>query len=307
MINFNHTSSKNYRAVQRQLSDLVQQHLDPNEFSETITECAHDKLNFTWFIRQDADVLMSHGVADKNYYWMKRKDTKERYVNSLKAILVPGEWMRERMLKSKHINLPSEAIIPVGWPRLDLLRELQSAVSVPDVKSQVKLLWAPTHDKRKRGSDERSTSSYPEFEQDVARLSEHYELAYSLHPRNRKDKEPTVDKLLRSNVVISDFGTMVYEAWALGKPVIFPRWILQDSIETYLPNSAEAFIFKNKIGYHPNSYEEMLSIIESGPEITPDVDNFMKLYLLNYKNGLSAKIIANTLQALSNKYIDPLW
>lgn len=81
---------------------------------------------------------MSNGVADKNYYWLKNKDTKDRYVNSLKAVLVPGEWMRERMLKSKHISLPAEAIIPVGWPRLDLLRELQSDLSVPDVKSQVR-------------------------------------------------------------------------------------------------------------------------------------------------------------------------
>ena len=116
-----------------------------------------------------------------------------------------------------------------------------------------------------------------------------------MHPRNRKDKKPTLDKLLRSNVVISDFSTMVYEAWALGKAIIFPCWILQESIESYLSTSEDALIVLNKIGYNPNSYEVMLSIIVAGPGITPDIESFMKKYLLNYENELSAKIRDNTL------------
>ena len=53
-------------------------------------------------------------------------------------------------------------------------------------------------------------------------FEEHFDFEVSLHPRNRKDKRPTTYGILDCDYVISDFGTMVYEAWALGKPVIFP-------------------------------------------------------------------------------------
>lgn len=301
MINFNNTDSKNYQQVQSQLNALVQRHLIEGEYSETVMKRRPGALNFSWFIRRDADVIMSHGVADKNYFWMKDKATGERYTNRLKAVLVPGEWMRQRMIKSRHISLPDESIISAGWPRLDLLRQLQKEHPAVSLEEKPSILWAPTHDKRKRGPEQKSTSSYPEFEKDAEKLKEYYEVMYSLHPRNRKDKIPTVDKLLRSNVVISDFGTIVYEAWALGKPVIFPRWILKDSIEKYVANSAEAFIFENKIGYHPSSYDEMLDIINSGPVISSDVDEFMTSYLDNYKVGESSKCVAEVLKKLAIK------
>jgi hypothetical protein len=51
---------------------------------------------------------------------------------------------------------------------------------------------------------------------------------------------------------------MVYEAWALGKPVIFPRWCIDvDTILTRNPRSAEAYIYRNRIGLHADSMEEM--------------------------------------------------
>jgi hypothetical protein len=64
-------------------------------------------------------------------------------------------------------------------------------------------------------------------------------------------------------VVISDFGTMVYEAWALGKPVIFPRWAMD--VETLInrnPLSAESYIYRNRIGLHPESLEEMQTMLD---------------------------------------------
>jgi hypothetical protein len=63
--------------------------------------------------------------------------------------------------------------------------------------------------------------------------------------------------------VISDFGTMVYEAWALGKPVIFPRWAMD--VETLInrnPLSAESYIYRNRIGLHPESLEELQEILD---------------------------------------------
>ncbi len=56
---------------------------------------------------------------------------------------------------------------------------------------------------------------------------------------------------------------MVYEAWALGKPVIFPRWAMD--VETLInrnPLSAESYIYRNRIGLHPESLEEMQMMLD---------------------------------------------
>jgi hypothetical protein len=224
-------------------------------------------LTMSFFIRQEADVLMSHGVADKSYYWMKNPETNERYVNNLEHLLVPGEWLKNRLIKSKHITLKPEQIHVVGWPRLDALLQKQAEYNKGDVpfsERRPRVLWAPTHDKRKRGPNQETSSTYPDFEKHIPELEEVADVKVSLHPRNRKTKKPTGDELLWADYVISDFGTMVYEAWALGKAVIFPRWILRDTVEEYLKHSAEAHIHKNKIGLHPYSMEELMQIIKAG-------------------------------------------
>ena len=300
-INFFLNKSDNYNLVEKQLQDLIINYLDKGEY--TISDKKNStSINISFFIRNDVDVVLSHGVADKNYFWIS-DENKDKYVNRLKAVMVPGKWHKNRLLKSKKITLEEDQIIIVGWPRIDLLRNLQKDIFVPTVNNEIRICWAPTHDVRKRGESNESTSSYPEFEIYAKELEKNYIVEYALHPRNSKDKKPTMEKLLSSNIVISDFGTMVYEAWALNKPVIFPRWILKNNIEKYLPYSAEAYIMEKKIGYHPESFEEMIEIIEKGPVISSDVKNFMSNYLDNYNKGNSSKKIANELKKLYFKHI----
>lgn len=298
-INFNYNNSANYILVQKQLSEFIQLHLKKVTY-QISHQYNYQCLNFTWFIRDKADVFMSHGVADKNYVWTKNKLTGTYFINNFKVVLVPGRWMKQRMIESKVIKLNPDNIIPVGWPRIDALRILQKEYFKASPNDKITLLWAPTHN-FENSTTQNSTSSYPEFVTYAKKLEKTYNVLYSLHPRNRTNKEPTMDKLLKADVVISDFGTMVYEAWALGKPVIFPRWILKDRIIKYLNGSAEAYIFKNRIGYHPDSYEEMLEIINSGPVVDRKVHDFMDEYLDNYRGGNSAKKIADTLISLEKK------
>ena len=300
---FNKATSEHYLGVQGQLNRLVMDEVtrQGGRATETGREYVEGALNFTWFIRQKADVLMSHGVADKNYYWMPNPKTSERYLDRFQAVLVPGQWMKDRIVRSAKLRLGEDDVYVVGWPRLDLLRRRQADVEVPSSKKSLRILWAPTHDARKRGPEQKSTSTYPDFEPFFEKLAKKYESRQSLHPSNRGDKTPTMDGMLWANVVISDFGTMVYEAWALGKPVIFPGWILQDRIQKYLPGSAEAYIFENKIGYHPATFMEMEEVLAKGPVITPDVDEFMSKYLDNYANGLSAPKVATALRVIAEK------
>jgi hypothetical protein len=66
-----------------------------------------------------------------------------------------------------------------------------------------------------------------------------------------------------------------------------------------LPGSAEAHLFSERIGYHPNSLKELLEILHGEPVITPDVDAFMTDYLDNYRTGSASARTALMLEALA--------
>jgi CDP-glycerol glycerophosphotransferase (TagB/SpsB family) len=302
MIHFVLDKSKNYALVQQTLLDVVRRHLEPSQWTAAVGKRRDDALNFSLFVRQPADVVMSHGVADKNYFTDVWDPEGKLFANRLRALLVPGAWLKRKLLAFPGFTLQEHQVLTVGWPRLDLLREMHTAAvrsALVPRSSKKRLLWAPTHDFVKRGDEQLSTSSYPAFQECLPELERDFEVEVSLHPRNRPNKAPTEVALLKSDVVISDFGTLVYEAWALGKPVIFPRWLLGDRIEKYLPGSAEAHIFGDRIGYHPNSLEELLAIVRENPVVTPDVHAFMNDYLDNYRTGSSGARIATVLTSLA--------
>lgn len=305
-IKFVLSESNNYISVQEQLLSQIKRHIRKGSVVEVGRKDFtkdDESLSFGLFIRDPADVLMSHGVADKNYMFIKDKNTGNRLINSRRAVLVPGPWLKRRLLKSKSIKLGEDQIICVGWPRLDELKRLQKKwnAKYPTYNrenSKPNVLWAPTHDYSRRGADKVSTSSYPEFMEYTDLLGEKYNLEIALHPRNRKDKKPTVEKLLDADFVISDFGTMVYEAWALGKTVIFPDWIIKERILEFLPGSAEAKVYEDNIGLHANSIDEMVSMIDGGVAYGTDVQQFMEDYISPEYDGTSSIRIANVLKKL---------
>jgi len=210
-VNLVRSGSVNYAAVEQEIAEAVLRHLPSQAVGHTTVERVPSALNFTLFIRQDADVLMSHGLADKRYLWMRDPSTGQPYLNRFAHVLVPGNWLRRRLVQSEKINLGREQVHVVGWPRLDALLERRTAwlARRPD-RRRPRVLWAPTHDARKRAG--RSTSSYPDFEAFLPRLADVADVSVSVHPRNRSHKEPTADALVRADIVVSDFGTMVYEA-----------------------------------------------------------------------------------------------
>jgi hypothetical protein len=296
-INFVLHDAHTYQAVQQQLFDLIEPHLPAPKPSRGGYQRA--AVNFCLFVRPKSDVVMSHGVADKSYFW-SADGQGHKYVNSRAHVLVPGEWLKRRLLASPVISLSEAQIHVVGWPRLDML-----IGQVPDParrrfgESKPRVLWAPTHNGRKRGETGRSTSSFPAFENYLRTLSKFAWIDVSVHPRNRTDRTPTGASMPRADIVVADFGTTVYEAWALGKPVIFPRWLLADRIAEHLPGSAEAHIFRERIGYHPGSFDEMVDIIRSGPVITPDVTAFLDDYLAPEWLGRSSARVAQVLTQIA--------
>lgn len=290
-------SSSNYGLVQQSLLQEVLRHLPADSWTTSVRERVPGRLNFSLFVRQPAEVVMSHGVADKNYFTDVLDERGEPFTNRLRAVLVPGAWLRRKLLADPVLTLGADAVHTVGWPRLDVLRRLPVPPPRPD--GRLRVLWAPTHDFRKRGPEQRSTSSYPDFLPHLDELARHAEVAVSLHPRNRTDKAPTDDALLAADVVVSDFGTLVYEAWALGKPVVFPRWLLGDRIQEHTPGSAEAHIFDARLGYHPGSMDELLGVLDAGPVVSAEVDAFAADYLDNHRSGSGGARVAQVLTELA--------
>jgi hypothetical protein len=299
-VNFVRTKSKNYAKVQEQTLGMIKAALPAGHCLESIGVRREGCLNFTLFIHQPADVVLSHGVADKNYFFRKDKNG-ERIASRLSHVLVPGEWLRKRLIGSKKLGLSGEQVHVVGWPRLDTLIARQTQLdSEPTIPRRKRVLWAPTHDYARRGQEQVSLSSYPEFEPYVQQLQTEFDVQVALHPRNRRDKVPTNEKLLWADYVISDFGTMVYEAWALGKLVIFPGWIIRDRILEFLPaGCAESVIFRQGIGLHATSFGELRAFIHAAQAIDPIVYAFMDNYLAREYRGTSSQRVADVLLRLA--------
>jgi hypothetical protein len=298
-INLVRSPSPNYVEVEARIGDAVLRHV-PGKRRSSSDEVRSDAVNLTLFLRDPGDVIMSHGVADKRYFWM-RDEQRRPYVERFGDVLLPGRWLRDRLIEDPNIEVDPERLHVVGWPRLDDLLPLQrrwDANDVPPDERRLRVLWAPTHDLRKRGPERRSTSSYPDFEAHLPALAEHADVRTSLHPRNRADKTPTEDALVWADVVISDFGTMVYEAWALGKPVIFPRWILGERLIEYQPRSTEAHLHRENIGLHPGSIDELIDTIRARPTVGEDVRGFLDDYLAPDSYGSSGQRAAAVLEQI---------
>lgn len=284
----------NYLKVQEQIFDQIIAELPVDSYTKTDRKRAKDKLNFSLFIRTPADIVMSHGVADKNYFLLKDK-AGELIANTLKHVFVPGEWLKRRLVNHPDFTLDESRVHVVGWPRLDHLLSLQAAVPLEAPRARQRVLWAPSHDWNRRNEESVSLSSYPELADHLPFLRKHFDVEVSLHPRNRKSKTPTDQKLIDCDYVISDIGTMVYEAWALGKPVIFPTWIIGDRVIKYQREAAEPYIFQNRIGLHANSPQEIVDMVMGGAPIDDTVRVFLDDYLDPAYNGSSAKRVASLL------------
>ncbi len=283
-INFVWLPGKTYAGVQEQIFSLIEECLPPKSVVHTVGDAVDGALSLSLFIRQGreelklrtpADIVMAHGIADKRYFFIRESGTDRPLVNKYKYIFVPGAWHVNRLVEGRfrrnpiyQIQLRDDQIRKVGWLRLDPLLAAQSnSVKVPSKKLRV--LWAPTHNmvaaKGKNPETAESTpSSFPRFHKHKWTMRRKYDYQISVHPRNRKSKVPTGNQLAWADVVVSDFGTMVFEAWALGKPVIFPRWCID--VETLIkrnPLSAEAYIYKNRIGLHPETPREMHQMLKT--------------------------------------------
>jgi hypothetical protein len=199
-------------------------------------------------------------------------------------ILVPGKFLQDRISSSASLNFSVNEVHSVGWPRLDSLIEAKSFTSqskslFSNFKSyQRKLvLWAPTHNQVKSKGSNVEFSSYPAFKPYFSRLGKIFKTRAALHPRNKPfwDKRPTGNILVEADAVIADFGTTVWEAFALGKTVIFPTFLTGERMENFNVGSAEWHLYTQRLGLHPESFDEMVDMIIANPPMDEKTRSFV--------------------------------
>lgn len=312
-VNFVYNASPDYKRVQDQIFGLIRDELRGVEVTDTVEERSPEAINFGLHIRlgrgerarpMPIDVLMSHGLADKSYMLAVEHGTRRRLVNAYEHVLVPGDFIRNRILRlpwyrslRSPITLTADQVHNVGWPRLDKM------VGEPrrrEPGDRLRVLWAPSHDISNRKAP---FSSYPAFQAYLPRLEERYDVRVSLHPSNRTDKSPTVGALDWADVVISDFGTMLYEAWALKKCVVMPSWLMPSDMTRSLDRrmSAEGRVYARRIGSHARSFDELVEMIDANQPPDAEVRRFMDGMLDPGYRGRSAARIAELLTTLPLK------
>lgn len=252
-----------------------------------INEYQEDMININFFreYKPQRGIFMSHGIADKNW-----RDANK--VISYDYICVSGMAWKDKMIRQ---GFPEHKILITGYTKLD---PIFNGEIIPNKGDRKKILFAPTHGTIKR------VSLYKDTPDIINIIPKEFEIIISPHPAMNNNSNPTMQNLIDADVVISDCSSIIYEAWALGKPVIFLDWLVKDEIIKEFPNSFEDFIYTTRLGLHAQNPQHLISllyfVLNNNLSIDVPVKNFIEGILPFELRGHSGENTANILLKLNN-------
>lgn len=254
MINFIYENEP-YRSVIDSMVDPIIKHLPIGSCLKS-QDYKEDLVNVCFFVDSHhiphKGVFMSHGIADKNWRDGNR-------VSSYDYVCVSGELWKQKMLKE---GIPEEKILVVGYTKLDPL--FNNTQVGKEVHEKIHVLYAPTHNTGLILNPEASSfSCFPRLNKYLFQAPQDMVIKDSLHPANELEGKTTFDLYKWADVVISDCGSTLYEAWALGIPVVFPDWLVKVPISNGYKNSFENIIYDQNIGYHVLNERQFWDVIRS--------------------------------------------
>lgn len=219
---------------------------------------------------------MGHGLADKAYSHYPA-------IRDFPHIFCSGPTWATRYTEQ---GAPPEKLRVTGFPKLDPLFNGEITRG-----NGPRIVWAPTH-----------ATSWPRHYQYVKQAVEAlpYEVAMSPHPQ--VTGKPTLQALADADVVIADGGSTLYEAWALGKPVVFPSWIVRDS-RMLRPGSLERDIYGSGLGYHSEDRQHFAEQIERALShgIGEREREFIEGIFPAHLRGTSGKAYADALREIAKE------
>lgn len=202
------------------------------------------KLNVRFFLAGPPKnvVFISHGMGDKG--WRDGKAVKD-----FDYICVSGPDWKEKLIRQ---GVEENKILINGYTKLDPIFKNHIKKIHDDDKLHV--LYAPTHNTDPENAG--SISSYPRLIPFLDSIPEDMELIKSAHPYNNNGII-TMDLLTWADVIISDCSSIIYEAFALDIPVVFPDWLIMDNIMRICPDTFTGKIYREGIGYHAKDIRQM--------------------------------------------------
>lgn len=234
---------------------------------------------------KSCQAFIPHGIADKNY----RDGPK---VSHFQYVFVSGPAWVEKLVRQ---GFSREKILIGGYTKLDPI--FQGKYTKSPVGSKNRILYAPTHGAVK------NISLDGRFNECLDRLKQFYEVIEAPHPATNSGGNVTMQALVDADIVISDAGSLVYEAWALDKPVVFPSWLLKDGVKKHFPGSFEDQIYREEIGYHAWNITNLLDCVKCAAINGIDrraVDFIEGIFPQNLR-GKSGEVTASILKSLAEK------
>lgn len=207
-------------------------------------------------------VFMSHGMGDKG--WRDGKSVKD-----FDYICVSGPAWKEKLLRQ---GVSEKKILINGYTKLDPIFQDHKKVTHTDDKIHV--LYAPTHNTNLENTG--SISSYPRLVPYLDNVPCDIELIKSVHPYNNKGAI-TMDLLRWADVIISDCSSIIYEAFALDIPVVFPDWLVKDNVMRVCPDTFTEKIYAEEIGYHAKDIAGIWDLTRKARSI--GLDNYTRTFI----------------------------
>lgn len=277
--------------------------LKTTSFCDVERGTAHpeNSISLSLFPSSQAEALLMYDLADRDFF-RERGPEGAFLAPRHKYLLVPGRWHRRRLLADKALGLTPDRVLITGSPRVDYLRKLQADQPERPVGGKPRVLYAPMH-QRWTDANDVPLSSGPQMWPLLDSLRQICDLTVEFDQRNLDSKEPITQALLDADIVITDYTSLIYEAWALGKPVIFPRWLTGDRILAKAPNCAEAQIYRDRIGHHADNMDDLRDLIAQGAALEQGegVADFMDDYLCNWQDGDAGRRVAQVLERQADR------
>lgn len=261
-------------------------------------------LTVTFFSDVPADILMMFDLSDRNFFLIDEPGGIPR-ISKYKKIFVAGEWIKRAILANSRLGRYDDDIVVVGSPRIDLLRRMKEAADTERQDASTnrppRILYTPMPNNWHTADGEAMTTA-GSFHESLELLKERFDVQVWYDGANRPVKEPVTNELLEADVVITDYASVMYEAWALGKPVIFPRWLTGDRVLTKAPRSAEAHVYRERIGHHAESVLDLHLMLEDWAELGlgDGVENFISEYIEKFEGDSSGAKVAGQLEELTH-------
>jgi len=242
-----------------------------------------------------AEVFMHHGISDKLY----RETSK---MMNYDTVFVPGPAWRDKLV---YQGMSPKRIHIIGYPFMDeIFKEplsrpplkrtadyVKYGIPTDDMKKPL-VVWAPTHRGTAVVSSQGRLNNVINNESWITKETQHPVYSGFFF----RDILPLAD------VVVADSGSTLYEAWAYGVPVVFPSWLIKDSILGVWPNSFEAKIYRERLGWHANSENELVDMIKQAiktKNIGSGIEPFMEGIFPQSLRGCSGKRAAQALTEIA--------